>query len=182
MKNNNENETIIECIRRIYRIKMPGGMIAEVESTKPLSIQLTHELLEEDKEIDLFFSNHKIIGIRHIVASQETNVKERNNEEKIIYNHGGLTPRQRLNTLLKMRGEFTREDYQRHMSDINRVKIKNYMAYHDLRDAINSKRLVIVEEKSGRLQKYKVVDPSDIDEQLYKTIINEHKVRVGITQ
>lgn len=182
MSNNNGNETIIECIRRTYRINTPGGMIAEVESTKPLSIQLTHELLEEDKEIDSFFANHKIIGMRHMVASQEIQAKERNVAEKIIYNHGSMTPRQRLNNLLKMKGEFTREDYQKYMFEINRIKIKNFMAYHDLRDAIKSKRLVITDGKSGRLQKYKVIDPADIDEQLYKTIINEHKMHMEITQ
>ena len=57
------------------------------------------------------------------------------------------------------------------------------MAYHDLRDAIKSKRLVVVEAKSGRSQKYKVVDPAEIDEQLYKTIINENiPVKTGINR
>jgi hypothetical protein len=57
------------------------------------------------------------------------------------------------------------------------------MAYDDLREAIKAKRLVRVEEKkSGRLQMYKVVDPAEIDEQLYKTIINDHKVHMEIVQ
>ena len=185
MKNNNEKETIIECVCRTYRIKTPGGLIAEVESTKPLSIQLTHELLEEDNEIDSFFDNHRIIGMRHMVAShetQETQVKERKIAEKIIYDQGSMTPRQRLNNLLKMKGEFTRKDYQNYMLDVNRVKIEKYMAYHDIRDAISAKRLVVAEGKSGRSQKYKVTDPIEIDEKLYKTIINEHKVHIGIVQ
>jgi len=182
MSNSNENETIIECICRIYRVKMPGGMIAEVESTKPISLQMTHELLEEDKEIDSFFAHHKITGIRHMVTSQETKVKESEVAEKIIFDQGMLSPRQRLNSLLKMKGEFTREDYQKYMFDIHRVKIEKFMAYDDLRSALVAKRLVKAEEKSGRMQRYKVVDPVDIDEQLYKTIIKEHKAHIEMAQ
>lgn len=182
MSKNNENEIIIECVCRVYRVKMPGGLIAEVESTKPLSIQMTHELLEEDKEIDSFFAHHKITGMRHIVASQETQVKESKIAEKNLFNQGRLSPRQRINSLLKMKGEFTRNDYQKYMLDVNRVKIEKFMAYDDLRDAIRLKRLVKIEEKSGRVHKYKVIDPVDVDEQLYKTMINEHKVHMAITQ
>jgi hypothetical protein len=182
MSNNNENETIIECICRIYRVKMPGGMIAEVESNKPLSIQMTHELLEEDKEIDSFFAHHRITGMRHVIASQEQQVKERRAEEKILFNQGRLSPRQRLNSLLKMKGEFTRKDYQQYMLDVNRVKIEKFMAYDDLREAIKAKRLVKIEEKSGDVHKYKVVDPVEIDEQLYKTLIKEHKTHMATVQ
>ncbi len=177
-----ENETIIECVCRIYRVKMPGGMVAEVESTKPLSLQMTHELLEEDEEIDSFFAHHKITGIRHIIASQEEQVKESKTAEKIIFKQGSMSPRQRLNSLLKMKGEFTRKDYQKYMLDVNRIKIEKFMAYNDLKDAIRIKRLIKIEEKIGRVHKYKVTDPIDIDEQLYKTIINDHKAHIAVTQ
>lgn len=182
MKENNGQETIIECVCRRYRVKMPGGIITEVESTKPLSVQMTHELLEEDNEIDSFFSHYKITSVRHVTTPLDIKDKNEDIIDKQIFNQRALTPRQRLNVLLKMKGEFTREDYQKYMFDMHRLKVQKFMAYDDLRDAIKSKRLVKVEGKSGRMQMYKVVDPVDIDEQLYKTIIRDHKVHMGIVQ
>jgi hypothetical protein len=183
MKENNGQETIIECICRRYRIKMPGGIVTEVESIKPLSVQMTHELLEEDNEIDSFFSNYKITSLRHVVTPIESYSKNEDIIDKQIFTQRTLTPRQRLNVVLEMKGEFTREDYQKYMLDMHRLKIQKFMAYDDLREAIKAKRLVRVEEKkSGRMQMYKVVDHAEIDEQLYKTIINDHKVHMEIVQ
>lgn len=182
MNKNNEKEAIIECICRIYRVHMPGGIVADVESIKPLSIQMTHELLEEDNEIDSFFSHYKITGLRHVVTPIEKVIQNDEIVNKRVFSQRGLSPMQRLNSLLKMNGEFTREDYQKYMFDMHRIKIEKFMAYDDLRDAIKAKRLVKVEEKSGRMQRYKVIDPIEIDEQLYKTIIKEHKAHMAIVQ
>lgn len=187
MSENNGKEAIIECVCRIYRVQMPGGMIADVESTKPLSVQMTHELLEEDKEIDEFFAHHKITGMRHMITSQETHVKETRAKEgkateKLIFDQGGLTPRQRINYLLKMKGEFTREDYQKHMLDVHRIKIPKFMAHDDIRKTLSIKRLERVSGKPGRVQWYKVVDPVEMDEQLYKTVVKDHKLHMGIVQ
>ena len=182
MNKNDEKEVIIECVCRRYRVQMPGGIVSEVESTKPLSIQMTHELLEEDNEIDAFFSHHKIMSLRHVITPIEKTVKNDEIVKKRIFNKGALSPMQRINSLLKMKGEFTRAEYQKYMFNMHRVNIARYMAYDDLRDAIKAKRLIKVEEKTGRLQRYKVVDPIEIDEQLYKTIIKEHKTHMEIVQ
>lgn len=183
MKENNEKEAIIECVCRIYRVKMPGGMVVDVEATKPLSVQMTHELLEEDNDIDSFFAHHKITGLRHMVVSPVDKVKENKIVDKRTFGQVGFSPRQRLNNLLKMKGEFTREDYQKYMLDIHIVKIEKFMAYDDLRAALRAKRVEKVEKKSGRLQKYKVLDPVEIDENLYREIIiKDHKIHAGIVQ
>jgi hypothetical protein len=183
MNSNKEKDAVIECVCRRYRVQMPNGMVTEVESTKPLSVQMNHELLEEDNEIDSFFAHHKIMSLRHIVSQNDKQVQERKMTDKILFDKGSLSPRQRLNHLLKMKGEFTREDYQKYMLDVNRVKIEKFMAYDDLRDAIRIKRLEKIPERSGRLQKYKVLDPVEIDENLYREIIiEEHKNHMGIVQ
>jgi len=177
-----ENENTIECVCRKYRVQTRGGLIVDVESTKPLSGQITQELLEEDTEIDSFFTNHRIVGIRQMVATPSKFPKEDNIESKFAPKKGKFTPRQRLNHLLKMRGEFTRNDYQKYMLDTYGVKIEKFMAHDDLRGAIASKRIEITGGKVGRARKYRVVDQTDIDETLYKTLINDHKVRMGVLQ
>jgi hypothetical protein len=183
MKENNEKEAIIECVCRRYRVQMPGGMVTEVESTKPLTVQMNHELLEEDNEINSFFAHHKIMSIRHMVTSPTKQVQERKTTHGLVLGKDTFSPRQRLNHLLKMKGEFTRHDYQKYMLDTHRVKIATYMAYDDLRSAMRAKRLEKIEPKSGRLQKYKILDPVEIDENLYRSIIiKDHRVHMGIVQ
>lgn len=180
-----ENENTIECICRKYRVQSRGGLIVEVESTKPLSGQITQELLEEDNEIDSFFANHRIVGVRQAVVTPSKYKKEEEEDKiasKFAPKKGKFTPRQRLNHVLKMKGEFTRDNYQRHMFDTYGVKIEKFMAYDDIRDAMASKRLEITGGKVGRARTYRVVDPTDVDETLYKTLMKDHKVRMGILQ
>lgn len=177
----NGNENIIECIGRKYRVQTRGGMIVEVESTKPLSSKLTHELLQEDNDINSFFSEHKIMSIRQMVTPTK-NIQEKEIESKRTPKRGKFSPRQRLNNLLKMKGVFTREDYQKHMLEIYGVKIEKFMAYDDIRDAIVAKRLEITEGKIGRARKYRVLDPTDIDENLYKTLMKDVKIQMGVIQ
>lgn len=182
MNDNREKETVIECVGRRYRVNMPGGIVTEVESTKPLSRQMNRDLLEEDNEIGSFFSNYKITSVRHVVTPMKNDVKHEEIVNKHVSDKKMLTPRQRINALLKMSGEFTRDDYQKYMLDAHGVKIAKFMAYDDIRDAIKVKRLILTGEKSGRAKTYKVVDAVEVDEQLYKTIIKEHKAHMEMVQ
>jgi hypothetical protein len=178
--NGNENGNIIECICRKYRVQTRNGMIVEVESTKPLSEQTTQKLLHEDDDIDLFFSTHNIMAIRHMVMTPINNNQEKKIEGKLTPKNGRFTPRQRLNHILKMTGEFTRNDYQKHMLDKYGVIIPKFMAHTDIKGAIVAKRLEIVEGKVGRERKYRVIDPTDVDNTLYKTISNDRKIQMGV--
>lgn len=176
-----ENENTIECFCRKYRVQTPGGLIVEVESTKALSGQITHKLLEEDTEIDSFFSNHKIVGLRQLVTTP-AKYQEDKFVSRLAPKKGRFTPRQRLNHLLKMKGEFTREDYQKYMLEMYGVKIEKFMAYDDIRSALASKRLEVMEGKSGRQSKYRITDPNDVDENLYKSMIKDQKIQMGVIQ
>lgn len=176
----NENGNEIECISRRYRVRSPGGMVVDIESSKPLSGQLNDKLLAEDSEIGSFFSNHKVMNIRQVVTMPTKNPQERKIESKLSPKNGIFTPRQRFNNLLKMKGEFNRKDYQKYMSDVYGVAINKYMAWDDIRSAIVAKRLEIIEGKVGRARTYRVVDPTDVDDTLYKTLINDRKLKVGI--
>ena len=176
-----DNENTIECICRRYRVQTPGGMVVEVESIKPLSGQMNHELLEEDCEINSFFSNHKIVSsIRQIVATS-SNVKK---ADKVISRpssqQGRFTPRQRLNNILKMVGEFTRNDYRKYMLDTYGVKIERHTSHKDFQQALAIHRIEVVKERPGRQATYRVIDPADIDTTLYNTMINDHKIKMGI--
>lgn len=176
-----ENGNIIECICRKYRVQARGGLTVEVESTKPLSGKITSELLEEDAGINSFFKDHRIVGIRQAVVTPHKYQKEEAKiEQKLAPKKGKFTPRQRINHVLKMKGEFTRDNYQKHMLDMYGVKIGKYMAYDDIRDALDSKRLEITGGKVGRERTYRVVDPTDVDETLYKTLLNDRKIQIGI--
>ncbi len=176
-----DNGNIIECIYRRYRVHTPDGMIIEVESTKHLSEQINRELLEEDGEIDTFFSNHKIMNMSRIVSTPSKIHQERDIANKLIPKKGKFSPVQRFNNLLKMKGEFTRDDYRKHMSDIYGVDIGKYMAYEDIGNAIASKRLEIVGRKD-RLRLYKVVDPTSIDDNLYKSLLRDRKIHISTMQ
>ena len=176
----NVNENTIECISRKYRVKTKGGMIVEVESTKSLSGKMTNELLKEDDEINSFFSNNKIMSIRQLVTTNTKNSQEKLIQDKLVPKKGRFTPRQRLNNLLKMTGEFTRKDYQKYMFDMYGVTIAKFMAYDDIKEGLLAKRLEITEETAGRSKKYRVLDPTDVDENLYKTMMKDHKIQMGV--
>ena len=173
-----ENENEIECIERKYRVKMPGGLIVEVESTKPLSVQMTHELLEEDNEIDSFFTHHKIMNMRQVVASPIKDTHGTIIGGKVGPKKGIFTPMQRLNNMLKMTGEFTRKDYQKHMLDMYNVNVPRHMSHDDINRAIKSKRIELIAGKMGSPGKYRVVDPVDIDENLYKSLLAGRKIQM----
>lgn len=96
-------DNIIECVGRRYRVQTPGGTIIEVESDKPLSTQMNAKLLEEDSEINEFFKHHKVLGTRQLVRTNIGQQKTTDIGQIIISKDGTLSPRQRLNALLKMK-------------------------------------------------------------------------------
>lgn len=175
-------ENKIECILRLYRIETPGGMISEVESDKPLSTQLNVKLLEEEPEINEFFKHHKILGIRQIIRSNIGQQKTRAREEpRIIAKDGTLSPRQRLNQLLKMKGEFTRQDYIDSLFDNFKYKLNKWTSHNDMKDALHINKIEIISERKGHNGKlYKVVDTVEVEESLYKKLLQDRKQHISV--
>ena len=178
----NRNGNTIECICRKYRVQAKGGMIIELESTKPLSEQLTNELLQEDDDINSFFSNHKIMYVGQMATIPIKNLQDNEVENKLIPNKVRYSPMQRLNSMLKMKGEFTRDDYQKYMFEKYGVTIEKFKAHYDIRDALSYKRLEIAESKGGRSRKYRVLDPTEMDEDTYKSLMRETRMQLKIVQ
>lgn len=174
-------DNIVECIRRRYRVETPGGMILEVESDKPLSTQLNAKLLEEEPEINEFFMHHNILGVRQLV---KTNLAQQKTKDlvgpKIISKDGTLSPRQRLNQLLKMKGEFTRQDYINSLFDNFKYKLNKWTSHNDIKDALVLNKIQMVSEKKrrqGRL--YKVVDTEEVEESLYQKLLQDRKLHIS---
>lgn len=171
-------DNIVECICRRYRVQTPGGVIIEVESDKPISTQLNAKLLEEDLEINQFFKHHKILGTRQIVRTigpQKTEIHPR-----IIKSDGTLSPRQRLNMLLKMKGEFTRQDYIKFLFEDCKYKLNKWTSHNDIKDALHMHKIEIVEERKGKDgRKYRVVDPTEIEESLYQKLLQDRKLHIS---
>lgn len=184
MDNVKKIDNIVECIYRRYRVETPGGMIVEVESDKPLSTQLTVKLLEEEPEINEFFKYHKILGARQIVRSN-TDTKKKDitgvTEPRIIANDdGNLTPRQRLNHLLKMKGEFTRQNYVDSLFTNFRYKLNKWTSHNDIKDAIQLNKIQLISErKDQRGRVYKVIDTEEIEESLYGKLLQDRKLQIS---
>lgn len=175
-------DNIVECTYRRYRVQTPGGMIVEVESDKPLSTQLNVKLLEEEPEINDFFKYHKILGIRQIIRGNINQQKTRAPEEPmIIAKDGTLSPRQRINQLLKMKGEFTRQDYIDSLFDNFKYKLNKWTSHSDIKDALHLKKIEIVSERkshNGRI--YKVTDKEDVEESLYQKLLQDRKLHISV--
>lgn len=173
-------ENIVECICRRYRVQTAGGMIVEVESDKPLSTQLNAKLLTEDSEIDQFFKHHKILATRQLVRTTPNQQKTAEISPKIKSTDGSLSPRQRLNELLKMKGDFTRSDYMRHMFDSFHYKVNKWTSHNDMQDALHLNKIQIVEERRGHIgRKYRVVDTEEIEESLYVKLLQDRKMHIS---
>lgn len=167
----------IECVLRKYHIHIPGGSVLEVESTKSISEEGTKMLLEEDNGISNFFRHYKITGyLRPVIAP----IKARQENEPRPDPAKPLTPRQRVNLLLEMKGEFTRNDYMEYMKGLGYDATK-WMIHCVVNDAIRLKRLELTDDK-GRLHKYKVVDPTPADESLFKQLLRDRRLQTGKTQ
>lgn len=174
-------ENMIECICRKYRVQTPGGMIIEVESDKPLSTQLNAMLLEEESEINEFFKHRRILGMRQIVRPPPNQQKTTDlGEPKILTKNGTLNPRQRLNQILKMKGEFTRQDYIKFLFDNFKYKLNKWTSHNDIQDALHVNKIQIVENRKGRLgRKYRVIDTEEIEESLYQKLLQDRKLQIS---
>lgn len=173
-------ENIIECVTRRYRVQTPGGMIVEVESDKPLSTQLNAKLLEEEKDINEFFKRRRILAVRQIVRSSPNQQKSSLEPPIIIGKDGSLSPRQRLNQLLKMPGEFTRQDYIQRLFDNFQYKINKWTSHNDIQDALYLNKIEIKEDRKGkRGRKYRVIDTQEIEESLYKKLLQDRKLQIS---
>lgn len=173
-------ENIIECITRRYRVQTPGGMIVEVESDKPLSTQLNAKLLEEEKEINEFFKSRRILGVRQMVRSSPNQQKTSIEPPIIIAKDGSLSPRQRLNQLLKIPGEFTRQDYIKYLFDNFQYKINKWTSHNDIQDALYLHKIEIIEDRKGkRCRTYRVSDTQEMAESLYKTLLQDRKLQIS---
>ena len=174
-------DNIVECICRRYRVQTPGGMIVEVESDKPLSTQLNAKLLEEEPEINQFFKYHRILGTRQIIRSNIGQQKTADlAEPRIIAKDGTLSPRQRLNQLLKMKGEFTRQDYIESMFSNFKYKLNKWTSHNDMKDALHLNKIELVSERKGQKGRlYKVVDDAEVEESLYEKLLQDRKLHIS---
>ncbi len=174
-------DNIIECICRRYRVQTPGGMVVEVESDKSLSTQLNAKLLEEEPEINDFFKYHKILGIRQIVRTNTSQKTTGLAEPRIVAKDGTLSPRQRINQLLKMKGEFTRQDYIHSLFTNFRYKLNKWTSHSDIKDALHLKKIEIVSERKGHNGRiYKVTDKEDVEESLYQKLLQDRKLHISV--
>lgn len=184
MDNVKNMDNMVECTYRRYRVQTPGGMVVEVESDKHLSTQLNAKLLEEEPEIDEFFKHHKIVGMRQIVRS---NMDQKRKdiagiaEPRIMTNDGDLSPRQRLNQLLKMKGEFTRKDYINDLFTNFRYKLNKWTSHNDIKDALLLNKIQIISEKrkGQRCRMYKVIDTEEVEESLYTKLLQDRKLQIS---
>ncbi len=174
-------DNIIECICRRYRVQTPGGMVVEVESDKPLSTQLNAKLLEEEPEIDQFFMYHKILGMRQIIRSNIGQQSKKDlAEPRIIAKDGTLSPRQRLNQLLKMKGEFTRQDYIDSLFTDFKYKLNKWTSHNDMKDAIHLNKIQVISERKGQQGRlYKVIDVAEVEEPIYKKLLQDRKLLIS---
>lgn len=167
----------IECVLRKYHIHIPGGSVLEVESTKPISEEETKRLLEEDNGISSFFKHYKITGYLHPMPSPKKVHQERESRPDPA---NPLTPRQRVNLILEMKGEFTRDDYVEHMKGLG-YDMTKWMAHIDFNNAIELKRLELA-DNTKRAFIYKVIDPAPVDESLFKQLLKDRRLQVGTIQ
>jgi hypothetical protein len=173
-------DNIVECICRRYRVQTPGGMVVEVESDKSLSTQLNAKLLEEEPEINEFFKYHKILGIRQIIRNNKNKRTTDFIEPKIIAKDGTLSPRQRLNQLLKMTGEFTRQDYIDSLFTNFRYKLNKWTSHNDIKYALHLNKIEIVLERKGHNSRlYKVIDTEEVEESLYNKLLQDRKLHIS---
>lgn len=170
-------DNIVECICRRYRVQTPGGMVVEVESDKHLSTQLNAKLLEEEPEINEFFKYHKILGLRQLV---KTNPSQQKIEPPKIAKDGSISPRQRLNQMLKMEGEFTRADYIKYLFDNFHYKVNKWTSHNDIQDALHLNKIHMVEERKGAHgRKYRVINTDEMEESLYKKLLQDRKLHIS---
>lgn len=174
-------DNVVECICRRYRIQTPGGMIVEVESDKPLSTQLNSKLLEEEPEINQFFKYHKILGTRQVTRSDIGRQKTINlAKQRIMAKGETLNPRQRLNQLLKMKGEFTRQDYIGYLFTNFRYKLNKWTSHNDIKDALILNKIEKISDRKGHNGRlYKVIDTVEVEDSIYEKMLQDRKLNIS---
>ena len=173
-------DNIIECVCRRYRIQTPGGTIVDIESDKPLSTQLNAKLVEEEGDINEFFKHRKILGMRQVVRTSPQQKTIDLGEPRIIAKDGTLSPRQRLNQLLKMKGEFTRQDYIDSLFDNFHYKLNKWTSHNDIKDALHINKIQILSDRKGHKGRlYKVIDTADVEESLYNKLLQDRKQHIS---
>lgn len=172
-------ENIVECTCRMYRVQTPGGLIVEVESKTPLSNGLHQKLLEEDIEINNFFKSHTILGVRRIIRPPPGQQRT-TDVPKIFSKDGNLSPRQRLNQILQMKGEFTRQDYIKYLQEEFQFKINKWTSHNDIQDALKLNKIQIAQDRKGKSgRKYRVVDIEEVGDSLYKKLLEDRKLKMS---
>ena len=147
-----------------------------------MSEDAVRKMLEEDSEIDTFFSNYKIININQEILTSEINSNSKSeNKNTYIPLTGKFSPLDRFNILLKMKGEFTSRDYMKYVLDNYKAKIARYVAFDDISTGLKSSKLELV-KKSGRYNIYKVIDSSSIDQKQYTAILKNKRIQINAIQ
>lgn len=171
--------TLVECIKRVYRVTVPGVATFEVANNRTLSITETIRLLSEDlgtnnvvqvlegfdiEKVKLYDPGDDIKLVPPEEVEEETIEKDKIREEQIL-------PICRINHMVKIRGEFTRHEYQKILEDL-KYRTSKWIAYGDLDKALALKRIKQVgKRRSRQAAKYKVIDSSPIDEQTYEQMM-----------
>ncbi len=197
--------SIIECVKRIYKIQTPDGIEIKIESEeRSISGVMTAKLLQEDKEICFFFEKCKILGIENIRKEEKQEKRDRSKKKKredtitkkdleiqVIETseiqetkegeeplRGHLGPFERLNMMLKIEGDFTRVDYQNLLEDSG-YRISNFMGHGDMEDALLLRRIERTGEKIGKgLRKYKVIDVTPVNDDMYREMRRQYRNKI----
>lgn len=173
----------IECVWKRYRVIIGDNDIINIDSTNPRSEE------EEINDIYSFFSNFQIISVTQDAQEFNKVIDIDNNDSSYKGRSGSITPRQlvfsprqRLNVLLKMIGEFTSKDYRERLLKDYNIELSKYVASEDISIAVRSERVEMLEEKFGRFRLYRVIDSSNISDTLYSSILKEIKMKIGAIQ
>lgn len=199
------NGNIIECVKRTYRVKIPGKGSVIVESRNVLSAETTKALLNDDLEINRFFNgNCTIVDIStdqsNLLPTEERPVKQSvsgihakqsigipllSPEEIMAKEHIKKTnntsddmivstPINRLNQMIKIKGEFTAAQYKKLLENV-KCDITKYITYDDIERALILKRIKQTEKRTLRKAIiYKVIDDNPIDEYTYLNTMKEY--------
>jgi hypothetical protein len=221
------NETVVECIKRIYRITVPGVATIEMESNNILSVSDTVRLIQEElgiNDVISVFRNLNIIDVKmtpssilelisakdveqprtiRLLSSEDVipekdevsekgdtegytekgDTAEHTEKDKKPDNTGECieqdipTPLQRLNYMIQIEGEFTREDYIRFLED-KKVEISQWISHDDINRALILKKIERTEKRRPKeYVKYKVIDSDPIDEDTYQQTMRKYKVK-----
>lgn len=170
----NKNDSRVEYLGRIYRVKTSEDIIFYIESMRNMNKE------EEIDDICSFFSNYQIIFDKEKTLTIDNNIPKIENkletkfgkddkidiEQKIKMGTRRRyiqNPLWRVNELLKFKGEFTSDDYKKYMRNKYNIELTKYVINDDMHIAIRLKRLEDTGKKFGRFRIYKIIDSSHIE-------------------